>query len=125
MQKPFDAELVEDGPVLGKLAALEVADQADRREHQGVAGEVADVGVTRKPGDDVVAVLGPFDAGLLLRLVLGEADGGAPVTRVLDHLGRVEIEQVALGELEGAQEAGRISDGAGRDEEAAIGEVAD
>ena len=124
MQQSLDAELVEDGPVLRELASLEVADQADRREHQGIAGEVADVGVTRKPGDDVVAVLDPFDAGLLLGLVLGEADGGAPVTRVLGHLGGVEIEQVALGELEGAQEAGRVSDGAGRDEVLAIGEVA-
>ena len=111
MQEAIDTELVEQRPVLGQLAALEVVHQADRREHQGVAGEVVDVGLVLEALDDPVAIGRAFPARLLCRLVLRQAHRGAPVTRVVSYLGRFEIEQVALIELQRPQAPRQVCGG--------------
>jgi hypothetical protein len=115
VQQPLHAQPIEESAVLRELAALEVVDQADRREHQRVVGQVPNIRVDLDAFHDAGALGRPFPAGLLGPLILRQADRRAPVTRVLGDLSVLELLEVALREVQGPECSGRVSDRARRE----------
>jgi len=120
VQQAFDTEPVEDGSILGEVAALKIIHQTDGRKHQRIAGEMTDVRMVHEAGDDPRAVRLPFTPRFRLGLVAGQSHSRTPVTRVLPDLGLAEVKHVAFNESERAESPGRVADGAGRNEIAAI-----
>ena len=100
MQQPLDTEPVQQASILRQSSSLEVVDEADRRKHERIARQIADVQILLESTDDPVSVLSSFMASLVLGLVSSQPDRGAPVPSELGDLRIIKILQFAFEKTE-------------------------